>query len=277
MSHNPVDVRPPFAEHPTDHLDIAAISVCLEALQSGNFQLTAGGSEVFIKGVLGAGGGTKTVYDAFSDGEAFALALPNPTDNEQTAYRKWQVALNEPAMTDQLRDLGLVVNPDCQVWPVEINDTPFPAIKMLRYQDMPLQIRDGKNPTFSTIEHDLFPDNLDLSSFLEKTEGVRKDIAVLVKNGLVLNKDSFNICILNEEIRVFFNDLGDAQLKPSNHNTPEDYVAQYSLYAIGVLKNAMSEPEWQRHGALFNGPAFNYQGEAYQQFAARVMDMQSGL
>ena len=250
-------------------LDPTMFETSLVAIRSSNFQITHDDSAVDIHGKLG-GGGTKTAYDASVGGESFALALPNTTDSTSIALAKWQVALNEPKATDAMREMGFIVNPVCEVMPVNIDDTPFPAIKMARYQDMPIQIRDGKNHSSSVIKNDLFPDSLSLDSFMDGTGEIRTDIAALIRKGVGIGRDSFNVCIANGQMRLYFNDLATAKFEPISPEDAKDYAEYYSRLAVGTIMNGMSHGEFQRQQKFFD-EEFGYQGRGYDAFTDLVM------
>src|SRR5487761_1858148 len=90
-------------------LDTTAFDTVLTAIRGDNFQVRHDDVVVGIHGTLGSGG-TKAAYDASVNGEHFALALPNTTDDTRTALDKWQVALHEPEATNRMREMGFMVN-----------------------------------------------------------------------------------------------------------------------------------------------------------------------
>ncbi|HSX06484.1 MAG TPA: hypothetical protein VLG92_02085 [Candidatus Saccharimonadia bacterium] len=242
----------------------------MAAIRSGNFQVTLDDTAVNIQGTLGSGG-TKTAYDVSINGEAFALALPNTVDDTGIALDKWEVALREPQATDRMREMGFIVNPICEVLPATINGVTFPAIKMTRYQDMPIQIRDGKNGNSSIIEDDLLPSDIRKGSFMDRTSGIRGDIAALIKNNVSIGRDSFNICVVDGQMRLYFNDLAQAKFEPIDNERVEEYAEFYSKLAVGTIMNGMSYEEFQCHQGFFN-EYFGFRGEGYGAFSGLVMD-----
>ena len=251
-------------------LDPASFDACLGSIRSGNFQISQDDTPIEIYGKLGSGGGTKTVYDASLDAERFALALPNTTDGTETALAKWRVALHEPNVTDTMRDMGFVVNPTCEVMPVNISGTPFPAIRMTRFQDMPIQVRDGKNHSASVIESDIFAGSLELTSFMDRTADIRSDIIALIRSGVSIGRDSFNVCLIDGQLRLFFNDLASAKFGPVDSERREEYADFYSKFAIGAIKNGMSHDEFQ-HNKNFFDEHFGFQGSGYEEFLRPIM------
>jgi hypothetical protein len=192
------------------------------------------------------------------------------TDGTDVALAKWQVALNEPKATDAMREMDFIVNPVCEVMPVRINDTPFPAIKMTRYQDMPIQIRDGKNHGSSVIENDLFPDSLSLESFLYGIDGIRSDIAALIKKGIAVGRDSFNVCITDGQVRLYFNDLAATKFESMGPEDAKYYADYYSMLTVGTIVNGMSHEEFQRQHRFF-AEEFGYRGRGYDTLTDLVM------
>lgn len=230
----------------TPELNPQAFADSIAVMRSGDFEVSAEGQEVAIGRVLG-GGGTKTVYDASLAGESFALALPNLTDGVDKAYKKWEAALKEPAATEAMRSIGLIVNPCCEIMPVAIGEKPFPAIRMTRYQDLPIQVRDSKNRNSSIVEQDLLPVELDDKSFSDSIVGVREDIATLIKQGVSIGRDSFNLCLSDGKLRLYLNDLAGAELNAIEPEEVADYVQYYAMHAIGAVMNGLSHDEFTRH------------------------------
>lgn len=112
----------------------------------------AHGNDSFILGRVLGQGGTKRVYDAQLSGEHVALALPNTVDGTARAAQKWQEALRELSVTDVVRELGFMVNTRCEVTPITVAGTSFPAITLTRYADLPVEVRDHKNSHSSVVK-----------------------------------------------------------------------------------------------------------------------------
>lgn len=256
-------------------LDPATFDEAFTAVKAGNFQVMQYGAMVNISGSW-PGGGTKTVYDASIHGEPFALALPNSTDDSRTALAKWQTALSEPSATDRMRELGFLVNPVCDVMPIDINGVPFSAIRMTRYQDLPMHVRDGKNRDYSQEESDLFAGDLSRETFIQRTRGVHNDLVALIRNGVRLDYygdsiDSMNICVVEGQMRLFFNDLAKTQFEPMVSEQGDDYARFYAKIAVRKIIESMSENEYQRNVTFVNkqlGP----QGRGREEFIDLVVN-----
>ena len=251
-------------------LDPTMFDEALAAMKAGNFQVMQDDATVDIHGSW-PGGGTKSVYDASIHGEPFALALPNLIDDSSTSLAKWQTALNEPVATARLRKLGFMVNPVCEVMPIDVDGVPFPAIRMMRYQDLPVYVRDSKNRDPSQLESDLF-----VESFIKRTSGVHDDLVALIRDGVRLayyrdSIDSMNICVTDGQMRLFFNDLAETQFEPIESEESDDYARFYAKIAVRKIIESMSEVEYQRNGPFVN-VQLGSQGEGRKEFIDLVVN-----
>jgi hypothetical protein len=227
----------------------------LESLRRGKFDLKSGDKQIILAKSLGTGG-TKTVYDAAIDNQHFALALPNTVDSVGIMESKWTIVMQEPHNTERVRILGINTNPVCETIDLSVNAIPFKGLRMMRYQDLPFQIIDGKNPSSSTIEQPLLPQQLTEHSFRSLFSGIQSDIAILIRNGVQLGADSFNLCVTDNGLRIYLNDLGSTEFSRFLPNELHDVCGTYIRTAISALINGLSETEFQKHKAFFEGNAF---------------------
>jgi hypothetical protein len=236
--------------------DTQAITHMLDSMRKGQLEATHDGTSLEIGRKLGEGG-TKTVYEAVINSNPFALAFPNATDGVQIMTQKWKVALQEPANTDKIKAIGLFLNPICEVMKVNINGAPFPILKMARYQDLPFQIMDGKNPRSSTVDTEILPKQLDDATFEEYFSSILPDLQSLIQNGVRVGIDSVNICIVDGKPRIFLSDLGNAEFELIPRETMSKISEKYVMFASGAFLNGLTETEYQKHKVFFDGETFS--------------------
>lgn len=229
----------------------------LESVDKGQLEVYFENNPVTISKKLGEGG-TKRVYDATIDGEFFALAISNVVDGAEKMMRKWSLVRQEPSNTDRVRVIGLFTNPICELIPVSINGVPFTALKMKRNQDLPFQIMDGKNFHHSTNTDDILSEQLNIYQFEDYFEGIVDDIKMLLQNGVRLDIDSINICIVDGKPRIYLSDLGPAVFKPFSNDEISSVAENYVMFAVGAFLNGLTELEFQRHRVFFEGEAFDF-------------------
>lgn len=246
------DVPPP--QEMARQLELTSM---LDGLRQGRKDVRAGDRPVNLLRQLGTGG-TKTVYDALIDELPYALALPNTTDGVQRMSQKWEAVMREPENTARIRALNIHANPLCETIPLQVNGVPFTGLKMTRYEDLPFEIIDGKNPASSTATETILPEQLDQERFLALLGGVENDLAVLINNGVRVGKDSINICRVNDRLQVFMTDLGSTQFKPIVSDDIEMYCQGYSQYAVDAIVNGLGEEEYQKNKGFLNGEAFGF-------------------
>lgn len=234
-----------------------AMTHLLESMRAEKLDVKHENKVVSLGDKLGSGG-SKTVYDAVVDGEPFALALPNTTDDVQKMRQKWQNVLKEPDNTEKVRGLGLYTNPTCEVVPTSINGVIFPALKMARYQDLPFPIVDSKNVTSSTVNGNLLPGTLTIDAYQELMASILPDLEIMIKNGVQVGSDSINICLIEGKPRIYLNDLGTAVFKPFQDDQIPQVAEMYISNANGAFLNGLTEPEYQKHNTFFNGDAFKF-------------------
>jgi len=255
---------------PVQSLDQEAFAVAFDALK--HRPQFSHGDVVFRLGKALGHGGTKSVYDARISGTPLALALPNTVDGRARAAQKWQEALREPPVTDVVRALGFLVNTRCEVTPINIDGTTFPALTMTRYADLPIEVRDRKNPHSSVVKSAIFSDTLTLGSFMESSQGLVQDTAALVKHGIILEADSFNLGRENKELRLFFNDLANAKFEELSEEDAARYAGQASMRAIQALQRGLTWEEYGKHSEFLESDAFHFQhGQAYKDFTDLVL------
>jgi len=256
---------------PVQTLDQEAFTIAFDAMKQGKPQFTHGDDSFRLGRELGKGG-TKSVYDAQLSGEQLALALSNTVDGTTRAAQKWQKALREPPVTDVVRELGFLVNTHCKVTPITVDGTSFPAITLTRYADLPLEVRDRKNPSSSVVRGDIFTKTPTLGSFIEATRGLAQDTAKVVGQGVFLEGDSFNLGRDDNGLHLFLNDLSNAQFRDSNEEDATKYAEYASSRAVEALISGLSWEEYGKHRDFFDGDAFHFlHGQAYKQFTDIVL------
>ena len=172
--------------------------------------------------------------------------------------QKWKVALQEPANTARVREMGLFTNPICEALPVDINGVPFTVIKMARYQDLPYQIMDGKDSRASTVRGDVLPTELDRDNFEGYFESVIPDVQTLIANGVRVGKDSLNVCLIDGKPRVFLSDLGSADFEEIPEEARPRVAERYVDNVFAAFLNGLTEAEYQKHKAFFDGEHFKF-------------------
>lgn len=193
--------------------DIPRLEGVIEALRGDEFDLSIEGEAVVVNGVLGDGG-TKRVYDVtFNDGNRYALALPNgDVDGAFVMSGKWNDVLTEPPVAEKIRPLGVWTHPLMEAVGVKVNGFPFTAIKMSRYQDLPVSVRDRKDPFFK-LKPSPYPLKLDKETLRNTFRPMFEDLVVLARNGVSVGGDSLIMCWEDAEraeearARVFLHDL----------------------------------------------------------------------
>lgn len=222
----------------------------LDTIRKGQIDVIANGNPIQIGQKLGSGG-SKTVYDAVLGGDHFALALPNIVDGVEVMERKWQSVLQEPDSTSRVRDLGIRVNTRCELLPVTVNGVPFQALLMHRYEDLPFKVLDGKNPTFSRgLQTQV--EKFDSETFQQIFDPVLSDLAVMIKGGVRVGKDSINLCWQDNALRVFLSDLGSAQFEDITASDFGRYSKYYSMFALDAFINTLPEQVYQQNKYFFD-------------------------
>ena len=164
-----------------------------------------------------------------------------------------------------------MVNTRCEVTPISVDGTLFPAITLTRYADLPVEVRDHKNPS-SSIEGDIFAKTPTLGDFIEASRGLAHDTAALVRHGVLLGGDLFNLERDQYGLHLFLNDLANAKIGNLREEAAAAYAAQASMWAVGALLNGLSWEEYKRHRDFFDGDAFHFlYGQAYKQFTDIVL------
>jgi hypothetical protein len=256
---------------PVQTLDQETFAIAFDAMEQGEPQLAHNGDRFRLGRILGQGG-TKSVYDAQLSGEQLALALPNTVDGTAKAAQKWQDALREPPVTDVVRELGFLVNTRCDVTPITVDGTIFPAITLNRYADLPVEVRDRKNSSSSVVKGDIFPNTPTLGSFVEASRGLAHDTARLVGHGVLLGGDSFNLGRGENGLHLFLNDLAHTEFEDLNEEDAADYARRASMRAVDALLSGLSRKEYDRYRDFFDGDAFHFRhGQAYKQFTDIVL------
>lgn len=236
-------------------------------LKSKNYKLEKNGQPILLRGIMGEGG-SKTVYDATVEENPIALALPNTVDNTIVAERKWNNVLKEPENTAKIRDMGLLTNPICEQMGISINSIPIQAVKMMRYQDIPFEVRDAKNRKSSIIKTNLIPENgINEEDLRILFDGIANDIETLVANGVLIGSDSMNIAVDKGHVRLYLNDLGSAKIRVITDDEIQGICESYARSAISSLINSLTEKEYRSAKDDLDTIAYSEEG-----FQAEMVD-----
>lgn len=247
-----------MSDFPTSELgNTQALTHMMDSMRKGQLEVAHQGTTLVIGKRLGEGG-TKTVHEAVIGDGHFALGFPNVVDGVERMTQKWEVALQEPANTAKIREMGLFANPICEALPVEINGVPFTVIKMARYQDLPYQIMDGKDSRASTVRGDVLSVELERDSFEGYFESVIPDIQTLITNGVKIGKDSLNVCLVDSKPRVFLSDLGSAEFGEIPEEARARVAERYVDNVFSAFLNGLTEAEYQKHKPFFDGEHFQF-------------------
>lgn len=191
-------------------------------------------------------GGSKSVFDLDLEGERFALALPNPVDTPDVIEEKWANVLNEPANTALVRDMGIRVNTMSVIKPVKMEGLQVDGLMMHRFEDLPFEVRDSKNPLSSTGRTKLFSERrYNQVTLLRQLEPILEEIRRLIQGGVVVGRDSFNLAVDHTEAHLFLNDLGGMRIQSIKPGEEERYKRYYFESAVGALINGLTEEEYQ--------------------------------
>ena len=233
--------------------DPASLTPLIESMREERLDIVSTeGRPITVVAELG-GGGSKSVYDIIIGNRHYALALPNIVDDVETVLEKWSAVLQEPMKTERVRRIGLPVNTICEILPVQVNEVAFPALLMARYQDLPYEVRDAKNPNTSIRKTPVLRgQSLDMQSLTNVLGGVLSDLSTMIGNGVQVMSDSVNLCIDQGQPRIFLNDLGSATFERVSTGDLPEYAETYSRWAVGAMLNALSEPEYQANKRFFD-------------------------
>lgn len=208
-------------------------------------RLVVSGKITDIVGDLGAGG-TKEVYDVVIQGQHYALAFPNFNDSHSEIIRKWRFAVREEKQTDTIRDLGFIVNPIYQVVDTSVNGVTFPGVLMKRYGDLGFPVYDSKNVK---SQHEMIgvDQKIDEDSALEFFAQTVEEIARLLKEGVCLGRDCFNLCEIEGNPRLYLNDLGHSEVKLIGDGSKGYFAESYTQYAISAFVKTVSERVYRQN------------------------------
>lgn len=193
-------------------------------------------------------GGSKEVFDVEIDGgEHFAVALCGLQDTPDRVIQKWENVLKEPANTAKLKSRGFYVNDLCEIKNTKVNGIEFPVLVMRRFEDHPFQIFDSKN--IGKNANPLFDEKIELSDdkMMALMSSVSDEIVRLVREGIRLGRDNFNLCVSEGKMHLYFNDLGASRIEPYTEDEKERVIDQYVLYAVGAVVSSVSEATYQNN------------------------------
>lgn len=243
-----------------------SLTALIESMREGRLDIMSdGGRPVTVVEQIGEGG-SKTIYDVDIESQRYALALPNIVDDAEIMLAKWKVVLQEPVKTERVRHIGLPVNTVCESFPVQVNGAPFPALLMARYQDLPFEVRDTKNPNTSIWKTPILAGKiLDAQSLQVILRDATSDLSTMIRNGVQVMRDSMNLCIDRGQLRIFLNDLGSASFERISTGDRQDCAKTYCNWAVGAFLNALTEPEYQTNKRFFDDKLSGDTAEGYYQ------------
>jgi hypothetical protein len=189
-----------------------------------------------IHGRLGSGG-TKEVYDVEIGNQRYAVSVPGACKDPERLTSLWWSSLGEPDVSRKFRELGLLVNNLSEVVRGRVNGIPFPLLIMGRYEDQELPVYDSKNshgnrnPLVSEDTH------ITREGFLSLCKMPVEDVAVVVRNGIMIDGDSFNYAQSNEgdSNGIFFMDFGNAEFLQLTRAGRRDSAKLYAGSAIDAV------------------------------------------
>ncbi|MCX6755681.1 MAG: hypothetical protein NT068_04080 [Candidatus Nomurabacteria bacterium] len=227
-------------------LDESTIETISQSRNKGN--LSFGCNQLPVELIsnkpIGAGG-SKEVYEVKINNASYALAIPHAgIDSSNKILEKWQTVLKEPDNTNHLRKMGFYTNDFIQTIPVSINNINFPALIMKRYEDLPFEIRDSKNIHSSIGSSKLISKQPTQEEIVQVMDNIIKEIVALIKHGVILHKDSFNLCVVNGQSHLYFNDLGNTKFETIDQKEYTKYITGYTSFAMNAFLNGLTDEEY---------------------------------
>lgn len=254
---NIVDPTSPTGETLTNDR-LADLRRMREEMVAGKIHIVLDGREMDLtEGEKLGGGGSKTVYEVIIGEKRYALGLPNTVDAiGTTTFRKWSSVTHEPENTARMRELGFLVSPLCEMVPITVNGVAFNAIRMTPYDELPYEIREGK--AGGEFTQNLLPEHLDRKTFKTLLQGPMGDIVRLVRNRIDVGSDSFNICVVDGQLRLFFADLGPAHIPSTSSISQREFAEHFVSNLIGAIEGCMSWEEHRQHQDFFDSEGIRY-------------------
>lgn len=252
-----VDIRKPIADYIiTDRSTDLGTSqgetqALIETRRAGRLDVMIGNENIVLAQQLGSGG-SKEVYDAEVGGVHYALAIPGTVDDAPVTIDKWKKILNEPANTARFRELGFYANRLCELVKAKINEIDFPALIMQRYEDLPFEVRDSKNPKSSVGDTRIIPKGIDVSQIPGLIQPLAGDIKGLLTQNVKVGSDAFNLAVVNGRPRIYFNDLGGAKFESLPQSDIETVTNYYITSALAAFVNGLTEAEYQEYKGYFD-------------------------
>lgn len=216
----------------------------LDILRTKKLEITVGTTPISSLSWLGSGG-YKAVHDVEIEDEHYALTLPNAIHDSFVLMKQWSIILNEAENTNKMREMGFYTNSLSEIVQTNINGIPFPALLMHRYRDLPFEIRDNKNPISSTGNTRILPPEVLLGSIPGYLKPFAEDIRRLIANNVHVGPESVNLCVVNEEPHLYFNDLGMATFESISEETKEKVIHSYAHDAISAMTRGITEKEYK--------------------------------
>ena len=184
-------------------------------------------------------GGTKKVFKINISNKSFAIAIP--TESFKTI--RWQTALMETKLAEQIRKLELNTIPFHKIVITEVDGVTVPAIVMPLFSEIGGHITDHKNArSLNLYIDDMMVKNQTTGKMLPVKEipdeesliGIMqhaiRDAAVLVKNNIAMDFDAVNFQISESgDVELFLFDL------PRNMNVDSTRHALCKMYGKNLL------------------------------------------
>lgn len=222
------------------------LSEIITSRRSGKLDISLNGCPVVLYDKLGSGG-TKEVYDAMINNRRYALGICGTQDSPHRIIEKWSQVLEEPKNTQQLRGMGLHVNEMCEIVLVNINQISFPAIKMLRYEDLKVRVFDAKNNKGNNLP--LVKRNTALNDqlLMEILEPTIQESKILISEGVRLGRDSFNLCLYQQKLHLYLNDLGSISMQKIRNSDIKKFIEYYAQWIVDAFINSVSDETYYKN------------------------------
>lgn len=192
-------------------------------------------------------GGSKEVFDVEIGEEHYAVALCGLQDTPERVIQKWESVLKEPVNTALLKARGFYVNDMCEVRNIRVNGVEFPALVMKRFEDHSFEIYDSKN--IGKNANRLFDERTELSDekMMSLMSPISDEIIRLVRDGIRLGRDNFNLCVSEDQMHLYFNDLGPTRVEPFLDDEKKRVIAHYVMYAVGAVVSSVNEETYRNN------------------------------
>lgn len=216
----------------------------IRILRTTQPEITIGSTPVTKISWLGSGG-FKAVYDIEIEGEHYAITIPNAIHDPFVLIQNWPYILNEAENTDRMRDMGFYTNSLSKIIRININNITLPALIMHRYCDLPLEVRDNKNPVSSIGTTRILPPEVVPGAIPKYLKPFAEDIRRLIANNVHVNPESINLCVVDEQPHLYFNDLSKTKFEEIPEKLKPQMIHNYAHDAISAMTRGITEKEYK--------------------------------